>query len=137
MTARKQAARPEEEAQATPAAPAEAETADATDAAASVAPEAPVAAATTDAEKDAEIARLRAEAAESQRKLDLLLAGQPIDPEPQVVLESLEGDVAVRMLITISGSRDGEPWPAAGGVVTLPAAEAAQYIAIGYAARAE
>lgn len=134
MTARKQAARPEEETQATPAAPAETETADVTDAAASAAPETPEVAVTADAEKDAEIARLRAEAAESQRKLDLLLAGQPIDPEPQAVLESLEGDVTVRMLITISGSRDGVPWPVAGGEVTLPAAEAAQYIAIGYAA---
>ena len=106
MTARKPAARLEET-QATPEVPGETASPDAT--VAPAAPEAPEEVASTDAEKDAEIARLREEAAESQRKLDLLLAGQPLDPEPQEPAEPLEGDVTVKMLITISGSRDGVP----------------------------
>lgn len=48
-----------------------------------------------------------------------------------------EGDVELVMLLTISGLRNGEPWPRAGRVVTLPAAEAASLVANGYAALAE
>jgi hypothetical protein len=39
----------------------------------------------------------------------------------------------VYMKITISGTRDGEPWPAAGEKATLPAAEAAELVAAGHA----
>ncbi|WP_295837358.1 hypothetical protein [uncultured Microbacterium sp.] len=48
-----------------------------------------------------------------------------------------EGDVEIVMLITISGLRNGEPWPRAGRTVTLPAAEAESLVANGYAAPAE
>lgn len=39
----------------------------------------------------------------------------------------------VQMSVFISGTRDGEPWPEVGGVVDLPADEAADMIANGYA----
>ncbi|MFF4752657.1 hypothetical protein ACWD5R_11425 [Streptomyces sp. NPDC002514] len=39
----------------------------------------------------------------------------------------------VRMKVTISGTRDGEPWPERGGVVDLPDGEAGQMIAAGLA----
>lgn len=42
----------------------------------------------------------------------------------------------VTMLVTISGTRNGEDWPAKGGVIDLPAAEAADYIAAGLCAAA-
>ena len=37
----------------------------------------------------------------------------------------------VRMIVEISGTRDGEEWPRRGGVIDLPDAEAADYIAAG------
>lgn len=40
----------------------------------------------------------------------------------------------VRMKVTISGTRDGEPWPEKNGVVDLPDGEAEQMIASGLAA---
>jgi len=39
----------------------------------------------------------------------------------------------VRMLIPISGTRNGAEWPGRGGVVDLPAGEAADMCAAGYA----
>ena len=51
------------------------------------------------------------------------------EPEP-------EGEVRVQMLVAISGTRNGEKWPDVGGVISLPADEAAGYIANGYAAAA-
>jgi hypothetical protein len=39
----------------------------------------------------------------------------------------------VRMSVSISGSRDGEPWPPVGDEVTLPDEEAASLVAAGYA----
>jgi len=39
----------------------------------------------------------------------------------------------VIMRVAISGTRDGEPWPHAGGEVTLPADEADRFIRAGYA----
>ncbi|WP_060952398.1 DUF7302 family protein [Streptomyces hygroscopicus] len=39
----------------------------------------------------------------------------------------------VRMKATISGTRDGQPWPARGGVLDLPAEEAEHLIAAGLA----
>lgn len=39
----------------------------------------------------------------------------------------------VRMKVTISGTRDGQPWPARGAVVDLPAAEAEHLVAAGLA----
>jgi len=41
--------------------------------------------------------------------------------------------VKVRMLMQITGSRDGVRWPAPGGTVELPDAEAAKMCAAGYA----
>lgn len=40
----------------------------------------------------------------------------------------------VRMLVTISGTRNGVDWPPAGSEVDLPAHEASDYIAAGLAA---
>ncbi|UPT41774.1 MULTISPECIES: hypothetical protein [Streptomyces] len=40
----------------------------------------------------------------------------------------------VRMKVTVSGTRDGEPWPEKGGDVDLPDNEAKQLIAAGLAA---
>lgn len=40
----------------------------------------------------------------------------------------------VRMLVSISGTRDGVEWPARGGLVDLPDAEAADMIRAGLAA---
>jgi hypothetical protein len=37
------------------------------------------------------------------------------------------------MKVTISGTRDGEPWPEKGGVVDLPDGEAKQLVASGLA----
>lgn len=39
----------------------------------------------------------------------------------------------VRMKVTISGTRDGQPWPERGAVVDLPAAEAEHLVAAGLA----
>lgn len=39
----------------------------------------------------------------------------------------------VRMKVTISGTRDGKPWPEKGGVVDLPDDEAEQMVASGLA----
>ena len=41
--------------------------------------------------------------------------------------------VRVRMRVAISGTRNGVPWPAAGGVVELPDGEAAALLAAGLA----
>jgi len=41
--------------------------------------------------------------------------------------------VKVKMQVYISGTRNGEAWPAAGGEVDLPDAEAAKYCANGLA----
>ncbi|KAA9110179.1 hypothetical protein [Microbacterium rhizomatis] len=49
-------------------------------------------------------------------------------------VEAVEPEgVTVVMVIGISGLRDGEPWPAPGESIVLPADEAALYIANGYA----
>jgi hypothetical protein len=42
----------------------------------------------------------------------------------------------VRMRVTISGTRDGEPWPERGSVVDLPDAEAKAMVAGGLAEEA-
>lgn len=39
----------------------------------------------------------------------------------------------VRMLVHVSGTRDGSPWPEVGGVLTLPDVEGAAYCALGLA----
>lgn len=39
----------------------------------------------------------------------------------------------VRMKVTISGTRDGQPWPERGGLVDLPDAEAEHMISAGLA----
>lgn len=61
----------------------------------------------------------------------------PTPPVPDVSEVPDEGDVEVEMLISITGTRNGEKWPAPGGAITLPADEAAQYVANGYARLAE
>lgn len=43
-------------------------------------------------------------------------------------------DKKVRMLVNISGSRNGEDWPKAGETLTVPAAEAEDLIRAGIAA---
>lgn len=40
----------------------------------------------------------------------------------------------VRMKVSVSGTRDGESWPAKGGTIDLPEDEAKNLIAIGVAA---
>jgi len=45
--------------------------------------------------------------------------------------------VLVRMKINITGSRNGEPWPAPGGTLDVPDHEAADLIAAGYAVAAD
>jgi hypothetical protein len=39
----------------------------------------------------------------------------------------------VRMLVDISGTRNGQPWPRIGGTIELPDDEAAGYVAAGLA----
>ena len=52
-------------------------------------------------------------------------------PAPQA---SLNGDdMKVRMLVHMSGTRNGQEWPAAGEPMDLPDGEAADYIAAGIA----
>lgn len=41
----------------------------------------------------------------------------------------------VKLLVSLTGSRDGVEWPAAGGVVDLPVDEAEHMVAGGLAAR--
>lgn len=53
--------------------------------------------------------------------------------KPAVEVEAL---TSVRLLVSLTGTRDGIPWPAIGEVVELPAVEAAQYAALGYVAEA-
>ncbi|NUP37010.1 MAG: hypothetical protein HOY76_08325 [Streptomyces sp.] len=43
----------------------------------------------------------------------------------------------VRMKATISGTRDGQPWPERGAVVDLPTAEAEHLVAAGLAEKPE
>lgn len=43
----------------------------------------------------------------------------------------------VRMIAQVTGTRDGELWPAPGGVIDVPADEAASLIAAGMAAAVE
>lgn len=57
----------------------------------------------------------------------------PAQPERDTSDVPYEGHVEVVMLVGITGTRNGEKWPAVGGTVALPADEAAQYIANGYA----
>jgi hypothetical protein len=45
----------------------------------------------------------------------------------------LGAKVKVRMLVQVSGTRDGRDWPVRGSVVELPDAEAAQYCRAGMA----
>lgn len=49
------------------------------------------------------------------------------DPEPVS-----GGEMTVIVAIEIGGTRNGEPWPAVGEPITLPAAEAAGYLQFGY-----
>lgn len=84
---------------------------------------------------EAEAERLRAEAAASDA---LLAAARDGDASAFTVAAPADtSEVEVVMLITISGARDGQPWPPAGGKVTLPADEAERYVWLGYAAIAE
>ncbi|GAB2702373.1 hypothetical protein BKA24_001686 [Microbacterium marinum] len=41
-------------------------------------------------------------------------------------------EVEVFVAVTITGTRNGEPWPAVGEPITLPATEAEAYLAAGY-----
>lgn len=59
------------------------------------------------------------------------------DAEAADAQVAAEDEVTVVMNIWISGLRNGEAWPAPGGEITLPAQEAEQYIALGYASKPE
>lgn len=43
----------------------------------------------------------------------------------------------VRMIVSITGTRNGDDWPLAGGTIDLPEAEAADLVNAGLAVRAE
>jgi hypothetical protein len=43
----------------------------------------------------------------------------------------------VRMLVTLTGTRNGVDWPPVGGEIELPAAEAADLVAAGHAESAD
>lgn len=43
----------------------------------------------------------------------------------------------IRMKVSVSGTRNGEPWPAKGGTVELPQDEAKNLVAIGLAVEAD
>lgn len=58
---------------------------------------------------------------------------EPAEPEPDAAEPA--GEVTVIVKVAITGTRNGEPWPAVGEPFVLPAAEAEQYILLGYAAR--
>ncbi|CAH0248390.1 hypothetical protein [Microbacterium sp. Bi128] len=60
-------------------------------------------------------------------------AAPAAEPEPPTEPATLD----VVMLVSLSGLRDGEPWPAAGESIALPVDEAEGYIANGYAKPAE
>ena len=60
----------------------------------------------------------------------------PFEPQSDADVPD-SGDVELVMIVGISGLRNGEPWPRPGGKITLPADEAAQCVANGYAALAE
>lgn len=53
------------------------------------------------------------------------------EPEPEP--EPVEGELTIVMKIAITGTRNGEPWPAVGGEISLPAEEAERYVQLGYA----
>lgn len=99
------------------------------------APDAP--AAEADPEGATETAEEQAAAAaEAARLLAAVKAGASglAAPAPAPV----SGDeVEVVMTVAISGLRDGQPWPAVGESITLPAGEAEQYVLNGYAKKAE
>ena len=44
-----------------------------------------------------------------------------------------DGPVGVRLLVTLSGTRDGAEWPSAGSVVVIPGPEARDMVASGLA----
>lgn len=46
-------------------------------------------------------------------------------------------EVAIVMMVTVSGTHDGEPWPGRGQPVTLPRADAEEYLRLGYATPAD
>lgn len=43
----------------------------------------------------------------------------------------------VKMIVSITGTRDGQDWPAAGGSIDLPDAEASELIAAGLATQVD
>ncbi|UUE19329.1 hypothetical protein [Microbacterium sp. J1-1] len=60
-------------------------------------------------------------------------------PAPETAPDEVDasGDavdtVVIVMNIAITGTVDGESWPAPGGEITLPTAEAERYVRLGYA----
>ena len=65
----------------------------------------------------------------------------PAQPDPEQAEPEAEpvptGTVTVIVAEAIGGTRDGEPWPAVGQPITLPAAEAAGYLQFGYVREAD
>jgi hypothetical protein len=86
---------------------------------------------TARAAAEQEAADQRAAADEAARLLATVQAGGSAHVGD--VVEASDEEIEVEMLITITGLRNGEPWPAVGGSIALPAAEATQCIANGYA----
>lgn len=56
-------------------------------------------------------------------------AATPAEPETAEPAEL----TVIAMNITITGSVDGQEWPARGGEIALPTAEAERYVRLGYA----
>lgn len=66
----------------------------------------------------------------------------PVTPAPTSTPEAAEADdpaeesvdvTEIVMNIAITGTVDGVPWPAPGGEISLPTAEAERYVSLGYA----
>ncbi|ONI62628.1 hypothetical protein CSIV_14225 [Microbacterium sp. CSI-V] len=77
------------------------------------------------------------QAAAEQAAAEQAAAEQAAAEQAAAEQAAAEGEVRVQMLVAITGTRDGEKWPAVGGVISLPADEAAGYIANGYATPTE
>jgi len=71
-----------------------------------------------------------AQAAEAKAPADAEAAQAAASDVPAA--EVLTGETVVILAIGISGLRNGEPWPAVGEPITLPADEAATYLRLGY-----
>ena len=75
----------------------------------------------------------RGTSAKTAEKVEPEVEAEKVEPEVEAEkVEPAAGEVTVRVAVGISGLRNGEPWPAVGEPITLPADEAASYIQFGY-----